>query len=622
MNRDAPGKIPVRFSVCIPVYNSGSLCRDAIQSALNQSYEHYEIVVVNDASTDDTGRHIDEYRGHPRVKIFHNFTNLGLAGNWNRCLQEASNPYIAFVHHDDTLMPDALERAAEILSRHEDVGVLAFMAQGADRRPLMGRISSEDYFEYIFPMLRVPPPSETIFFKAPNLAYDLSMKYAAEADIYLTLCQLGFAAYHASFVGCVRNPRSWSGSVSDQAMYSGIEFEDAFYIYRKYYQSRLAHYDLLKRSVERMFLRLCDRYAMGLTFGSSSRNVAKLKAAIVRHMEDLQDVGLSARDITTIRLEVPVFLAYRVLFRLLQRLRQVVKRRLAETWSKFRTLVDRLVFCANVYSNRRQEPLWSATVMLKYLINGQYFPEVEEVDYRPDIEITSDERFKYATFRNIRIAYNGLWPASRLLENMNSILNEQTEIGARRSPHKYIEQVSDSWVVYDLGAAEGYQSKLWSRTARMLVLFEPDRLFFDALQQTFAGECNEGSVVLINKGVSSTKKIVQKGDTVMHFETLPDIIDDHHLPLPDVLKIDIEGDEIGVLRSLSAEIVNNIKLFQIASYHRPSDAANIANFFSNIPGHGEFTDGVIIFNRDGSDEGTSSMLYQPVIRRCLYTHYR
>jgi len=99
------------ISICIPVYNGGAYLSACLDTVLAQSFADYEIIVVDDGSTDDSAALIETYRqNHPAIRCYQNEKNLGLVGNWNRCLELANGQWIKFVFQDDLLAPDCLHK--------------------------------------------------------------------------------------------------------------------------------------------------------------------------------------------------------------------------------------------------------------------------------------------------------------------------------------------------------------------------------------------------------------------------------------------------------------------------------------------------------------------------------
>ena len=95
-------------SIYIPAYNAKETIDRAIQSALNQTYRDFDIVVCNDGSTDGTGEHLEEmYGDHPKITIIHQ-KNRGIGAASNACVQAAKGMFILQLDSDDELLPDAI----------------------------------------------------------------------------------------------------------------------------------------------------------------------------------------------------------------------------------------------------------------------------------------------------------------------------------------------------------------------------------------------------------------------------------------------------------------------------------------------------------------------------------
>jgi glycosyltransferase involved in cell wall biosynthesis len=105
------------FSIVIPAYNYAHLLPRAIESALAQSGEDYEVLVIDDGSTDATPEVVAELqRQHPRRFIYLRQENRGAAAVRNRGVRETRGEYLLFLDADDRLLPDALERFRQFLA--------------------------------------------------------------------------------------------------------------------------------------------------------------------------------------------------------------------------------------------------------------------------------------------------------------------------------------------------------------------------------------------------------------------------------------------------------------------------------------------------------------------------
>ncbi len=112
-----------QVSVVIPAHNRAELIGDAIDSVLAQSFEDFELIVVDDASTDDTAGVVKRY-ADPRVRLVSNANNLGIPGSRNHGIEVAHGAYIASLDSDDYAYPKRLEVQAAFLDANPDCGVV------------------------------------------------------------------------------------------------------------------------------------------------------------------------------------------------------------------------------------------------------------------------------------------------------------------------------------------------------------------------------------------------------------------------------------------------------------------------------------------------------------------
>jgi len=107
------------FSIIIPVYNVGPYLRECLDSVFSQQFRDFEVCIVDDGSTDDSGRICDEYKtrynSSVAVKLVHQ-SNHGVSVARNRALDMAEGEYIWFVDSDDYVEPEALGYIASVIA--------------------------------------------------------------------------------------------------------------------------------------------------------------------------------------------------------------------------------------------------------------------------------------------------------------------------------------------------------------------------------------------------------------------------------------------------------------------------------------------------------------------------
>jgi len=110
------------ISIVIPIYNHAIFLRQAIESALNQNYDNYEIVAIDDFSTDPQVRKVlDEFsKKCKKLRVFYNKTNAGISETLNRAIINAKGDYITFLDCDDFIPHYAIKRAAAAISENND----------------------------------------------------------------------------------------------------------------------------------------------------------------------------------------------------------------------------------------------------------------------------------------------------------------------------------------------------------------------------------------------------------------------------------------------------------------------------------------------------------------------
>ena len=130
----------VKVSVLIPVYNARNFLKDSVQSVLNQTFKDFELILLNDASTDDSVEIIKSFSDE-RIKYYKNDKNLGISGSRNRLLDLAKGEYLAIMDNDDLSMPTRFEKQVEFLDNNPDVGIVGTWGELFNNRPAEGFVN-------------------------------------------------------------------------------------------------------------------------------------------------------------------------------------------------------------------------------------------------------------------------------------------------------------------------------------------------------------------------------------------------------------------------------------------------------------------------------------------------
>jgi len=120
-----------RFSVLIPTYNGARYLSESIDSVLNQTYRDFELLVLDNASTDETQQILARYRD-PRLRVFRNDRNLGFIGNVERGRTLARGHFLVDIGSDDVWEPGLLGAVAAFWERHPGLSFMHMPAVWID----------------------------------------------------------------------------------------------------------------------------------------------------------------------------------------------------------------------------------------------------------------------------------------------------------------------------------------------------------------------------------------------------------------------------------------------------------------------------------------------------------
>ncbi|MCB0211049.1 MAG: glycosyltransferase [Anaerolineae bacterium] len=111
-------------SVFIQTYNCSCFVTQAIESVLKQTYQNFELIVIDDGSTDETAQLLSQYENHPQVKIHYNARNLGISPTWNIALSLCQGELVTKLDADDFFSTEQLETVVDYFQQHPDIGLV------------------------------------------------------------------------------------------------------------------------------------------------------------------------------------------------------------------------------------------------------------------------------------------------------------------------------------------------------------------------------------------------------------------------------------------------------------------------------------------------------------------
>lgn len=114
----------VKTTVVVPLYNHEKFAIESIDSILSQTVQDFEIIIIDDHSTDESYNVIQQYQGNKKVTILQNNYNSGINASINRAVEMAQGQYIIYIASDDILYNNHIEKTTTYLDNHNECGVV------------------------------------------------------------------------------------------------------------------------------------------------------------------------------------------------------------------------------------------------------------------------------------------------------------------------------------------------------------------------------------------------------------------------------------------------------------------------------------------------------------------
>lgn len=185
------------FSVLIANYNNGRFLQEAIDSVLEQTYPNWEVIIVDDKSTDNSFEIYEKYKDDGRFHIYYNEKNMGCGYTKHQCVLHSDGVYCGYLDPDDALLPNALEVSYKMMEANPNA-VLTFsrhylcderMNITEESRPLVLK-AGESYFEHHdYWVEHFAGFKREAYMKMGGL--DVSLKAGVDADMFFRLEEVG-----------------------------------------------------------------------------------------------------------------------------------------------------------------------------------------------------------------------------------------------------------------------------------------------------------------------------------------------------------------------------------------------------------------------------------------------
>ena len=186
-----------KISVLIANYNNGRFFKDCYDSLIAQSYQDFEVVILDDCSTDNSIALIKSIIGEdPRFKLYQNEENKKVGFTKRRLVELASNEVCGFLDPDDALEPKALESVLNLHISNPEVGLIysnfIFCNEKLEKQNVHHakqiKALDENYYNFHGEISHFATFKKSIYYKTTGI--DTFLKIAEDKDWYMKICEV------------------------------------------------------------------------------------------------------------------------------------------------------------------------------------------------------------------------------------------------------------------------------------------------------------------------------------------------------------------------------------------------------------------------------------------------
>ncbi len=265
-----------KVSVTIPCYNSERFIAETIQSVLDQTFTDFEIIIINDGSSDKTEEIVRSFAG-PRVKYFYQ-KNMGLSKTRNKLLELSSGEFIAFLDHDDVWFPHKLEKQMvlfeknpEVVLVYSDCLVVDANGESTGRWIRQNKLYRGMVFRELLSCNFIPLSTvvlkKTVFREVGNF---LPYRNAEEYDLFLKCASRHLFDYVDEPLAKYRIHASNYGR-----MHSDVAFKETIEIYNYWSQKKSIQDDTIKKIIKKSFSKSFYYYGRSIIYEEKNPSKAR-----------------------------------------------------------------------------------------------------------------------------------------------------------------------------------------------------------------------------------------------------------------------------------------------------------------------------------------------------------
>ena len=187
-----------KISIIMPVFNAKKYIDESIASVISQTYDNWELILIDDCSTDDTYDYLlESYEENPKIKLLRNLLNSGAGASRNLGLQSASGQFIAFLDADDIWLPSKLEKQlAFMLDRKSAIVHTSYSFINESGGPISGRVNVSKHVDLNSYMRNTEIGMSTVLINKEIIGtFEFpEMRTHEDAVLWLSLLGYGFKA--------------------------------------------------------------------------------------------------------------------------------------------------------------------------------------------------------------------------------------------------------------------------------------------------------------------------------------------------------------------------------------------------------------------------------------------